>query len=349
MCHRINYEGKCQKHPKDICSVRSLGSWQRLVTLQVLVGSASPWKILLVIIRHSYTFLKFPDPVSNDEGIRVDMIKLRYAIEKELSKVALRETRSVLEFFFARQAITPESLVLAEFSDEIRLVFTAMYSPVFIVAKNVFTVLSVHWSPLTFLLTISISKTFNQIIGVRAISCPGGVGRWAIFAKTLASCPNFYETVEKKRGWSTNMNLSYELIKYVKRNNYIDGQLYLCSFRRPNICMVRLYHCCLQSWHIPFQTLIHSRLEIPHTSNVVPCNIVPNNYNYLHAYQDMIPFKITRTSRRASYSLVRIWLALPCLLQLIFSRMGEVISFMAFLLTWFLVQILDHMQSDNQQ
>lgn len=80
------------------------------------------------------------------------MIKLRYAIEKELSKVALRETRSVLEFFFPRQAITPESLVLAEFSDEIRLVFTAMYSPVFIVAKNVFTVLSVHWSPLTFLL-----------------------------------------------------------------------------------------------------------------------------------------------------------------------------------------------------
>ena len=143
--------------------------------------------------RHNSAFLyllKFPDPVSNVEGIMVGMIKLHYAIEKGLSKVALRETRSVLEICFARQTITPESLLLAEFSDEIRLVFRAMYSPVFIVAKNVFTVLSVHWSPLTFLVTISISTNFNQIIGVRAISCPERVGRWAIFAKT----------VEKKRG-----------------------------------------------------------------------------------------------------------------------------------------------------
>ena len=35
-------------------------------------------------------------PVSNFEGIMVDMIKFRNAIEKELSKVTQRETRSVL-------------------------------------------------------------------------------------------------------------------------------------------------------------------------------------------------------------------------------------------------------------
>ena len=45
--------------------------------------------------RHNSAFLyllKFPDPVSNVEGIMVGMIKLHYAIEKGLSKVALRET-----------------------------------------------------------------------------------------------------------------------------------------------------------------------------------------------------------------------------------------------------------------
>ena len=36
-------------------------------------------------------------------------------------------------------------------------------------------------------------------IGVRTIFCQGGGGK--LFAQTiLASCPNFYETVEKKRG-----------------------------------------------------------------------------------------------------------------------------------------------------
>ena len=36
------------------------------------------------------------------------------------------------------------------------------------------------------------------IIGVRAISCLGGGKPFA--QKILPSCPNFYETVEKKRG-----------------------------------------------------------------------------------------------------------------------------------------------------
>ena len=47
------------------------------------------------ITRHNSTlsFLQFPDPVSNGS---VDMIKLRFEIEKELSEVARRETKSVL-------------------------------------------------------------------------------------------------------------------------------------------------------------------------------------------------------------------------------------------------------------
>ena len=35
------------------------------------------------------------------------------------------------------------------------------------------------------------------------------------------------------------MNLSYDLIKQVKTNSCIDSQIYLCSFRWPNICMVK--------------------------------------------------------------------------------------------------------------
>jgi len=38
-------------------------------------------------------------------------------------------------------------------------------------------------------------------------------------------------------------------------------------------------------------TLIHSRLEIPHTNYVVQSNTAPITCKYVHAYQDMIPFK----------------------------------------------------------
>jgi len=40
-------------------------------------------------------------------------------------------------------------------------------------------------------------------------------------------------------------------------------------------------------------TLNHERLEIPHTNYVAQCNMVPNNCKYVHAYQDMIPLKLT--------------------------------------------------------
>ena len=33
------------------------------------------------------------------------------------------------------------------------------------------------------------------------------------------------------------INLSFELIKHIKRNSQIDGQIYLCSFRLPNVSM----------------------------------------------------------------------------------------------------------------
>ena len=33
------------------------------------------------------------------------------------------------------------------------------------------------------------------------------------------------------------MNLSVELIKHIKINSHIDGQIYLCSFRLPNVSM----------------------------------------------------------------------------------------------------------------
>ena len=48
-------------------------------------------------------------------------------------------------------------------------------------------------------------------IGVRAIFCQGGGRPFA--QKILASCPNFYETVEKKRGpydATTQAALAYE-------------------------------------------------------------------------------------------------------------------------------------------
>ena len=47
-----------------------------------------------------------------------------------------------------------------------------------------------------------IKKLSGKIIGVRAIFCRGwGGGGGKPFAqKILGSCPNFYETVEKKRG-----------------------------------------------------------------------------------------------------------------------------------------------------
>ena len=41
MCHSINCEGKCRRHRKRYL--------QRLVRLQVLVGSASLWEILLTV------------------------------------------------------------------------------------------------------------------------------------------------------------------------------------------------------------------------------------------------------------------------------------------------------------
>ena len=55
---------------------------------------------VLFLIRHSYIFKHFLDPVSRFQGLkvlcRVDMIKLRCSIEKELSNVARREKRSLL-------------------------------------------------------------------------------------------------------------------------------------------------------------------------------------------------------------------------------------------------------------
>ena len=44
-----------------------------------------------------FIFLRFPDPVSNVEDTVLDMIKLTCEIETELSKVARRETHSVLD------------------------------------------------------------------------------------------------------------------------------------------------------------------------------------------------------------------------------------------------------------
>ena len=43
MCHSMNCEGKCRRHRK--------GYMQRLVTLQILVGSESLWEILFTVKR----------------------------------------------------------------------------------------------------------------------------------------------------------------------------------------------------------------------------------------------------------------------------------------------------------
>ena len=113
-----------------------------------------------------------------------------------------------------------------------------------------------------------------------------------------------------------HMNLSHELIKNIKRNSCLcrfDGQRYL---------WYDLYHCWLQSCHIPFvnkcdvtNTLlphgvgeisfnlhnplndhfaedyiilwshakINSRLEIPYTIYIVQCNTAPKNNTFANA------------------------------------------------------------------
>ena len=82
-------------------------------------------------------------------------------------------------------------------------------------------------------------KILAKTIGVRAIFYQGGGEPFA--QKILASYPNFYEKVEKKRESYTmlehrptyevkiflQMNLSYDLIKHVKRDSclgHFDGQ-----------------------------------------------------------------------------------------------------------------------------
>ena len=56
----------------------------------------------------------------------------------------------------------------------------------FIVAKNVFTVLSVHWSPLTFLVTISISTT------------PGGEWGGGLFSQKLSQVAQILTKLSKR-------------------------------------------------------------------------------------------------------------------------------------------------------
>ena len=80
----------------------------------------------------------------------------------------------------------------------------------------------------------------------------GGRGGETFAQKILASCPNFYKTVKKKRGSydGTNIirptckveiflhtNLSYDLIKHVKRNSC------LCHFDLQIYLRYDLYHC----------------------------------------------------------------------------------------------------------
>ena len=48
---------------------------------------------------------------------------------------------------------------------------------------------------------------FAHVIGVRAIFCQGGGEPFA--QKILASCPSFYETVERKRGLYHALTLAY--------------------------------------------------------------------------------------------------------------------------------------------
>ena len=76
----------------------------RQVTALFFYSSANKQIVVTSLVGENYSsqfdtlivFLQFLDPVSVVEGIMVDMGRLRCAIEKELSKVARRETRSLL-------------------------------------------------------------------------------------------------------------------------------------------------------------------------------------------------------------------------------------------------------------
>ena len=85
--------------------------------------------------------------------------------------------------------------------------------------------------------------------------------KWTICPNILATCLNCYDVVEKHEGHMMrelrptyevkrllHMNQSYELIKHVKRNSC------LCHFDGHGYLWYDLYHCWLQSWHIPFVT-----------------------------------------------------------------------------------------------
>ena len=77
---------------------------------------------------------------------------------------------------------------------------------------------------LFFSLSMNAFFPYHKLIGVRAIFCQGV--RWTIRPKILASCPNLYEAVEKKRGsydaltkayiWSENI-LTYESIIWARK------------------------------------------------------------------------------------------------------------------------------------
>ena len=132
------------------------------------------------------------------------------------------------------------------------------------------------------------------------------------------------------------MNLSYELIEYVKRNSC------LCHFNSQRYFWYNLYQCWLQSWHIllvnkcevtevllshgaaevsfqPAQPTkwsfcrkwyiilesyakISSRLEVPDTNYIEQYNIVPNNNTIANMYLYITiwsPLKIKGNSSRA--------------------------------------------------
>ena len=110
-------------------------------------------------------------------------------------------------------------------------------------------------------------KLTNDIIGVGAIFCWGRGREWTTrpSCKSLASCPNCYETVEEKQGSYDKLTLAYMWNKYFLHMNLSNEPKN--TLKETAVSAISTaedindtIHCWLQSWHMPFLLLISAML-----------------------------------------------------------------------------------------